>query len=174
MHSGVRHHVRRARPRSCRYPPAITLSHANGDMTVDLNRRAISGHASPIDSSTAPPLPKQQEGAPSPSESDHVVSTRGSTEAFWPRSPVSPVFGDLESHPISFPNSQTAVAFTRNHHHHPRTGHTDVPQHWTRLDIKRGLRRPVYCAASDTVADALAPPPTKEKHFAASLRLRAR
>jgi hypothetical protein len=87
---------------------------------------------------------------------------------------TSRAFGDFESHPVPIPNHQTAAAFTRDHHHHPQPGHIDVPHHWTRWDIKRGLRRPVYYPANDTAANALAPSPAKEEHFAASLGLRAK
>jgi hypothetical protein len=62
----------------------------------------------------------------------------------------------------------------RDHHHHPRTGHFDELHHWTHWVIERGLRRRVYCPANDTAADKLTPPPTKEKHFAAFLGLRAK
>ena len=83
-------------------PPAITLSNMNGDTAVDLDRHATSGHASPIDGGTTPPLSKQQEGVSSPSR-----ATRSSAEVCWARRPVSHVFGDLESHPIpiSFPDT---------------------------------------------------------------------
>ena len=160
-------------------PLASTLPNTNGNTAVNLDRRANSGHAFPTDGGTTPQNfeaagGRPQASPPSPPGSDHVAATRGSTEAFWPRSPVSHAFRDFESHPVSFPKHQVTAAFTRDHHHHPQPGHIDVPHHRTRWDIKRGLRRPVYYPANDTAADAHAPSPAKEEHFAASLGLRAK
>ena len=135
-------------------------------MAVDW--RATSGHASLIDDGAICWLSKRQEDvSPTTPKNDHVVVTRGSTEAFWPRSPVSCAFGDFESHHIPFPNHQTSAAFTRDHQYHPPDC---TYRHAAQLD-PGGLE-----PADNTVADTPNNPPAsaKGRHFVASLGLRTK
>jgi len=151
--------------------PSAGSANANDSAAKDW--RAISGRASLIDGGTIPFLSKQQEDISSPStdKSDHVAATHGSKEASWPCSLVSAIFGSLKDPTTFISDTPAATAPMRNRQHHPHTEHIDVQCHRPHQVVKEGLTRLVHrpsSLADDSEADA------KERHFAASLGLRAK
>jgi len=134
---------------------------------------AISGRASLIDSGTIPFLSEQQEDISSPStdKSDHITAMHGSKEVSWPCSLVSAIFSSLKDPTTFISDTPAATAPTRNRQHHPRTEHINVQCHRPHQVVKEGLTRLAHrpsSPADDLEADA------KERHFAASLGLRAK
>jgi len=151
-------------------PPAGS---ANANDSAAEDWCAISGHASLIDGGTIPFLSKQQEdiSLPSTDKSDHVAATHGSKEASWPCSLVSAIFGSLKDPTTFISDTPAATVPTHNHQHHPCTEHIDVQCHRPHQVVKEGLTRLAHrpsSPADDSEANA------KERHFAASLGLRAK
>jgi len=144
---------------------------ANGSVAEDWH--TTSRRASPIDGGTMPWPLKWQEDIPLPStnEHDHVAATHSSTEASWLCSLASTIFGNLKDPTTFISNIPAATAPMCNCQHHPCTEHIDVQCHQPHQVIKEGLTHLAHCPSSpadDSEADA------KERHFAASLGLRAK
>ena len=146
--------------------PDTTFLDANGSKAVDW--RATSGRASLIDNSAICwPSRQQEDVSPTISESNHVPATRGSTEAFWSRSPASVTSSSSKTLTTPFSENYPPRAFTRDRQYHPPVR---AYRHAAQLNPS-GLQ-----PADDTVADAPNNTPTsaKGRHFIASLGLRAK
>ena len=114
---------------------------------------------------------KQQEIVSlSTTESEYATATHSMKEALWLCSFLSEVFWGFRDATTLFSDNQVAIVLTLDYQYHARMKHIDVCYHWIRWVIKQGSLHLVYCPTDDMVADA----PTKVKHFAAGLRLRAK
>lgn len=151
--------------------PLESYAAADGSMAED--RRAILGYASLIDGSTVSWSSKWREMIDSLSitESEYPAVTHGGKEAFWLRTLISEIFGDLKVPTTLFYDNQAAIAPTRDHQYHPRIRYIDVRYHWIRWVVEMGSIRLVCYPTDDMVADALTKPlpSAKVKHFASAL-----
>ena len=110
----------------------------------------------------------------STAESEYVAATHAAKEALWLRRLINEI-SHSPIEPITlYPDSQSAIALTKDGSYHARTKHIDIRYHFIRFVVQNGSINLIYCPTKDMTADILtkALPNIKAKHFAYALGLR--
>lgn len=105
---------------------------------------------------------KQSVTATSSTESEYIALSLASKEGIWLRRFLLEVdysAADVQTLTI-FGDNQPAIALTLNYDHHFRTKHIDVPYHFVREQIEKGIIKVRYISTKEMPADGLTKPLT--------------